>query len=402
MKTPNNPFGIHRTDFFPEDMEFAETYECVFCKIVSPDNLCLKCNHCICKSCISKGKKYEECPIDGAEIIEGIKSFNNILLGKALLDKLKIRCIFYNDGCRWSGLFKDFEKGHLPKCDYKRDSNENLNIKVDEEYSIEDNIKYESNSSNSSNSINESNNRKLCYNENDKDNNDESIYELIFADNELDYQINNFLLNKKRKNLKEIENENNDKENNIYELNENQNFIDINSHQSYNSNKNNENSYVLLPEESSDENNSNDIKYENSSLNENTEKMNNIIKIDSNLTCNIYPYYYYFTEPLSYSFTCLIKTISRNYLRDNKEISFGLRNIDNEEFLEILTTKKQENLFFKGDKIRISYDNDLFVIYFENDKKNYISIPFKNNKQIKYFPAIILNDKDDILEVSHN
>ena len=130
--------------------------------------------------------------------------------------------------------------------------------------------------------------------------------------------------------------------------------------------------------------------------------MNNKILIDSNLTLNIFPYFYYFTEPLSNSFTCLIKTISRNNSKDDKEISFGLTNIDNNHYIEILNSKKQEFIFFIGDLIRISYDNNIFLVYFEYNKKNYIKIPFKNDDTIIYYPTIILNDKYDTLEVSHD
>lgn len=130
--------------------------------------------------------------------------------------------------------------------------------------------------------------------------------------------------------------------------------------------------------------------------------MNNKILIDSNLTLNIFPYYYYLTEPLYYSFTCLIKAIKRNILRDNEEISFGLTNVDSNDFIEIISTKNNEWKIYKEDLYRISYDDDLFLIYLENDKNNCISIPFKLDENIKYYPTIILNNKDDILQISHD
>ena len=158
---------------------------------------------------------------------------------------------------------------------------------------------------------------------------------------------------------------------------------------------------MILPDDNSEENKYN-INLKNFSSNENFETMNNKILIDSNLTLNIFPYFYYFTEPLSNSFTCLIKSISRNILKDDKEISFGLTNIDNNNYIEILNSKKQKFMFLKGDLIRISYDNNLFLVYLEYNKNNYKKIPFKKDENLIYYPTIIINDKYDILEVLHD
>ena len=123
----------------------------------------------------------------------------------------------------------------------------------------------------------------------------------------------------------------------------------------------------------------------------------NILTIDSNLTKNIFPYYYYFTEPLDNSFNCQIKVISRVY---NKEISFGLTNINN-DYIEIISTKNNIFLFLERDIIKILYDSNCFYINNENGKFNK-SISFENKENNKYYPTIILNNKDDILQVSHN
>ena len=109
-------FGIHTDDFFPGDRQYAEAYECVFCHIVSPNNYCLMCNHCICEDCILDKEK---CRLDKGDVIEGIKSFKNVLIGKALLDNLRIKCIFQKEGCNWKGLFKEFEN-HLDCCEFKK------------------------------------------------------------------------------------------------------------------------------------------------------------------------------------------------------------------------------------------------------------------------------------------
>jgi len=133
MTPKKTKFGIHTCDFFPEDRKYAETYECVFCQIVSPNNYCLCCNHCVCEDCIIKDEKYEKCPKhndvknDKYIIIKGINSFSNDLIGKALLNNLKVNCIFKKKGCNWSGLFKDFKSTHLSTCEfYKNEIEEKI------------------------------------------------------------------------------------------------------------------------------------------------------------------------------------------------------------------------------------------------------------------------------------
>ena len=122
--------------------------------------------------------------------------------------------------------------------------------------------------------------------------------------------------------------------------------------------------------------------------------------IDSNLTMNSFPYKYYFTEPLDDSFSCKIEVISRE-IKNIKEISFGLTQVDNGIYKEIITTNNNIFLFFNKDIIKILYDSNKFYIYSENGKFNK-SINFDNNMHIKYYPTIILNNENDILKVSHN
>ena len=130
--TPNkkkNIYGIHIDDFYPEYREYAEEFQCIFCKLVSSKNICLFCNHCICEDCLENANN-EKCPIDKEPIIKDINAFDGNLIGKTLLDDLKVKCIFNKKGCSWNGLFKDFDKKHLPICKYK--SNEDCNINISE------------------------------------------------------------------------------------------------------------------------------------------------------------------------------------------------------------------------------------------------------------------------------
>ena len=408
MTPKKTKFGIHTNDFFLEDRKYAVAYECVFCKIVSPNNYCLYCNHCICEDCICMRTK-EKCPKDNTDIINNIRAFQNNLIGKALLDNLKINCIFQKEGCRWVGIFQDFENYHLPVCKFKfnkNNINDDLNnLNNDKENSDDGNDnKDEINGENMSydsdiNSDNKDNNKNNLINKKKNHSNEININNDNNNDNDDNVDDNN-------------DDDNNDDKsssfNNIF--NNKQNNLDIEENQSSSCYYNNSNDLSksknnLLPEEEDlDENKLSSSNLESSSWYENFEKTNNTILIDSNLTLNIFPYYYYFTEPLYNSFTCIIKVISRNILRDNKEISFGLTNINNNEYKEILSTKAEKYNFviYKRDIIRISYDNDLFLIYFENDKNNNYEVPFKNNELIRYYPTIILNNSHDILEVSHD
>lgn len=371
MSTPRKTkYGVYINDFYPEHKEIAEQFECVFCKIVSINNYYLNCIHCICEDCIINGIEYEKCPKDNIDIIKDINSFKNPLLGDVVLNKLKIKCRFNNEGCKWCGFFGDFEK-HLENCLIF--NNKDIAISI-----IKNNIL--------NNNKSKKENLSIFINEN---------FGII------NNQKNN-LLNKKRNN-NEIENNINDKDdNNEFSLFSNlEKNINLNENHflSFYQNIETYNKEMILSEESDD---FDSINSSNSSSSENFENMNNKILIDPNLTLNIFPYHYYFTEPLYNSFSCLIKTKSRNILADNKKISFGLTNINNNNYIEILNNIKYESLFFKDDLIRISYDNNLFLIYFENNKKNYIKIPFINEENIRLYPTIVLNNKLDILEVSHD
>ena len=340
--TPDNDnfenLGLKSENFFEEDRKIAKEYECVFCKKIFSNNFVLECTHCICETCIDK---YEKCPIDGTDIINNINAFNESFIGNKLLGELKVNCIFIKNGCKWTGIFDDFYSSHLEQCKF--------NI----------------------------NNNKQKYNKNKED-------------EKVDY---NFMLNKKRKSSFEDIKQNGEE----IKLNNNIN-LSKSSYSIFHQNNinNNLNLLPLNDEDFIDDNYKKDkgIILEKYFF----ENYINILTIDSNLTKNIFPYYYYFTEPLDNSFNCQIKVISRVY---NKEISFGLTNINNNKYIEIISTKNNIFLFLERDIIKILYDSNCFYINNENGKFNK-SISFENKENIKYYPTIILNNKDDILQVSHN
>ena len=407
-KKEKNLYGVHTNDFFFEDMEYVKTIECIFCKLVSIKNYFMVCNHCICEDCI---KEQGKCPLDNINIIKDTNTFSNELIIRELLEGKKIKCIFRDKGCNWIGTYNEFENKHLYECKYK------YNQIIIEIRNVENEFQ-----------------GKDERGQSEENEEEESIFLNDFND---DITFDNQLLNKKRnhsykENLKErkngIKNKNliyfNDNNIELYlyfknifkiknNLNTNLQHIKNNEyHMSfYNNNYLCLNEIYLPLEENEDKNNKiSNNNYEISSSEEiyiedrieYEENFNKIVLINSNLTLDIFPYYYYFNEPLKKSFKCIIKVISRNILKDNEEISFGLTDNHSNQFIEILSSKSSSFAFYKGDILRITFNSNYFLICYEDDKSNFKVVPFQNNKDLKYYPTIILNNKDDFLEISYN
>lgn len=405
-KKKKNIYGVHTNDFFFEDIEYVKTIECIYCKLVSIKNYFMVCNHCICEDCIKEKRK---CPLDNINIIKDINTFNNELIIREIIEDKKIKCIFRDKGCKWTGTYNEFESKHFHKCKYKY--NQPM-LEIREVEDEDEDVRGQS----------------------DGNEEEESIFLYDFNS---DINLNNKLLNKKRNHSynEDLNWRNNRiKNNNTIHITDN----NIKSHlylndilqlkNNLNTNllylKNNEyhlcffnNNYlsldeIILPDEDNEDKNNkiSDNNYEISSSEEiyiegekeYEEKFINIVLINSKLTLDIFPYYYFFGEPLKNSFKCLIKVISRNILKDNQEISFGLTNLHSKQFIEIVSSKSSSFAFYKGDIIRISFNTDYFLIYYEKEKNNFKVVPFQNNIDFKYFPTIILNNKNDSLEISYN
>ena len=408
-KKKKNIYGVHTNDFIYEDMKYVQTIECIYCKLVSIKNYFMVCNHCICEDCIKEKRK---CPLDNIIIIKDINTFNNELIIGELLEDKKIKCIFRDKGCEWIGAYNEFKNKHIYECTYKYNQPliEIRNAVDEDEFEGED--------------------------ERDQldGNEEESIFLNDFND---DINLDNKLLNKKRNNrYKENINERKDgikiksisrfTDNNIElqsyfknifkiknNLNTNLQYIKNNEyHLSFYNNNYLSLDEIILPEEKSkDKNNKlSNNNFEISSSEyiyiegeiDNEENFNHIVLINLYLTLDIFPYYYYFDEPLNDSFKCIIKVISRNILKDNEEISFGLTNRHSKQFIKIFSSKSSSFVFYKGDILRITFNFSYFLIYYEDEKSNFRIVPFINNKDFKFYPTIILNNKNDILQISYN
>ena len=382
--------GLTVKNFLEEDRERAKEYECIVCKLIFSNNFALNCLHCICENCINTTEK---CPEDHeVDIISEINAFNESYIGNTLLDDLSVTCIFNEKGCHWRGKFSDFYDVHLNECEFNDEKN---NGKIE----------------------------NLYENERNKNRNRNNYFEQLWDEDENDENSNNNeqrisnkkILNRKRKLRKERNNNEKDYEK-INQIKNgeirNNNILGLKENFSIFQQKNIVNNIMLLPQNNiinnNDNSNINDREIDNNNMHNPGsilekiffENYNNNILIDSNLTMNSFPYKYYFTEPLDDSFSCKIEVISRE-IKNFKEISFGLTQVDNGIYKEILTTKNNIFLFFNKDIIKILYDSNKFYIYSENGKFNK-SIDFENNMYIKYYPTIILNNENDILKVSHN
>ena len=368
MTPDKKRLGLRLENFFKEDKEKARGYECVICKCIFSDNYNLECNHCICDYCI---KIYEKCPEDDCDIIFSLNAFNGSFIGDCLLEETNVYCIFKNEGCKWQGNFNDFYDKHINQCEFNLNKNNKENeVKEKDDYEIiiDDESESDENNINNSNMLN----KKRKHEQENKRNKKEKNYS-----------------KNKNKDIKEIKNNNTninirDKNFSIFQQ---RNII---------------NNILIMPEDNNNkERNNNNISNSGLILEKYFfENYNNTVLIDENLTKNIFPYNYYFTEPLNDSFNCQIEVISREF-QDNKGISFGLTNINNNTFKEIISTKDYIFLFLKGDIIKILYDSNYFYINSDNRKINK-SIFLENKENIKYYPTIILNNKADILKVSHN
>jgi len=377
--------GLTTENFSEEDREKAKSYECVVCKLIFSDNYELQCLHCICENCING---YDKCPEHkDIDIIGHINAFNDSFIGNELLDDLPVTCIFNKKGCSWKGKFFDFYNQHLDECKFNEEkNNENDKNNYENERRINNNFGQLWNEDDNNENIN---------------NNEQTVSgkkilnrKRKFRKEKINYEKNNE--NIKQRKIGEIRN------NNILNLKE-KNFSIFQQ-------KNVVNNIMFLPQNNNNNNNNNinENKIDNNNVNNPGlilekyffENYNNIILVDSTLTMKSFPYKYYFTEPLDDSFSCKIEVISRD-TKNMKEISFGMTNVDNGIYTEIISTKNNIFLFFNTYIIKIIYDSNQFYITNENGKFNK-TINFENNIYIKYYPTIILNNENDILKVSHN
>ena len=368
-----NKLGLKLDNFYDdEEKNRAKEYECIICKLILSNNFNLQCNHCICDKCI---QTQEKCPIDNVDIIGEINAFNRSFIGDELLKNLKVDCIFKGRGCPWLGNFKEFYSTHLKQCKYN-------------DYVDEDDFG----------------------NVSDIDKND-NHFEISMDEEEENYNntekkniLDESLLNKKRKS-NQIHKDNKNQKNISFQKEElKKNLLGFKETSIYIfQQKNIINNIIVTYSEKKNNNKENDNNNINNTLKllEKIffEKYNNIITIDSNFTLDKYPYIYYFTEPFEGEFICEIEVISRD-IKENKEISFGLTNINNNYYNEIITTNNNIFLFLNRDIIQIFYDSKYFYIYKINGRFK-TRILFENNQNIRYYPTIILNNKADILKISH-
>ena len=125
--------GIYATDFINKYYTRAKNFECFNCKLVSPKNYFIECQHCICKKCLKKSRFCFYCH-NQSIIIDGENpTAFQFILTEIILNSFLTRCVFAP--CGWEGTFNDFIKLHYKECRYKK--GKKLLPEYFEEFSIE-------------------------------------------------------------------------------------------------------------------------------------------------------------------------------------------------------------------------------------------------------------------------
>ena len=99
--------------------KFPESFTCLICTLVPREaHQVICCGKIYCKNCLDELKRksdYFNCP-NCRSSLEGEHTYfpdKNMI---TMIDNFAIYCNNKDNGCKWKGLLKDFEEGHLPKC----------------------------------------------------------------------------------------------------------------------------------------------------------------------------------------------------------------------------------------------------------------------------------------------
>jgi hypothetical protein len=101
-----------------KDNEYFAHLECHICKglIVNPLQ-CVLCDTYFCAKCIVEWTtRNAKCPIDGGKIIKKLKMPDKML--RNILDGIKIKCKFHNEGCDASKVYSEYH-AHEKECVYR-------------------------------------------------------------------------------------------------------------------------------------------------------------------------------------------------------------------------------------------------------------------------------------------
>lgn len=94
---------------------------CGICKDVLNEPINLPCPHIFCQKCLSKNKE-NKCPICRLNYTDSPLMLNSYV--NQMVCNLKVKCIFYEKGCTWTGIIGNNKRHllkHIEECSINRD-----------------------------------------------------------------------------------------------------------------------------------------------------------------------------------------------------------------------------------------------------------------------------------------
>ena len=110
--------GIYTSNFLKKYTNRVKNFECFNCKLVSPKNFFIECQHCICQKCLHKKKFCSLCPNQKIETKGENPTAFQFLLTEIIINPYYMYCIF--PPCGWQGSYQDFISTHYYDCEYRK------------------------------------------------------------------------------------------------------------------------------------------------------------------------------------------------------------------------------------------------------------------------------------------
>lgn len=200
--------GIYASNFLSKYFNRSKNFQCFDCKLISPKNYFIECQHCICQRCLPNNKYCSLCPNQRIKIDGDNPTAFQFILTEIILNPYLMKCVF--NPCEWQGTYHDFIKVHYQECDFRKnrelypeyfeefsngESEERNKRSKSEIKSVRKNVKnkYLLNNSSNDNSSDERDFNNSFYRRNKRDNNDKiknmlakrNKYEKIEKNNEI-------------------------------------------------------------------------------------------------------------------------------------------------------------------------------------------------------------------------
>ena len=353
---------VKEDDFISTEINKAKKLECCKCKLISHKNYCIQCGHCICEQCIINNNK---CLIDNKEIIKQENAFQFPFLYYMLKD-LKIKCPFNCNGCLWIDNYEKYIRHHFNECKYKEIKNHFLQL---------NDCKTENNLTESDQNINESL-TKSCLNFSDSSFKEEKMTNDLNSDNSYEFntiknshEIYDYSISNSEINIKENHNSKSENET------ENENFKYLN-----------DDDIPIIPFK-------NGIHEENLTSTIMELKEFERIIVQNNNASKYHTFKYIYPQELYLGFECQITIKGKS----GKNISIGTFSDNIKKYQELFSVKEDPEFFELGNKIKIVYTKNNFLIKDENYKKSITRCLYE---KAKHFLCIILKNKNDVIELN--